>query len=128
MMISVANAHTCIQAQCPYSRKHDLLCHQRLHSSELWAIMEENKIQPILVPILQCVFHSSNNISKIYGWTNNDNKFIPGPNDQIINLYKMWTLIPWGTNMRSSTSWMKQRYHFSDLALEAFVDNFISES
>ena len=128
LMISVANVDNFIQAQCPYGRQHNLLCHQSLHSSELWGVMEENKIRPVLLPILKCVFHTTNNISKIYGWKNNENKFIKGNNDIIINFYPMWTLIPWQTNIRNSTGWMKQRYHFSDLALEAFIDNFVLES
>ena len=90
--------------------------------------MEENKIRPILVPVLKCLFHAENNVSKIYGWKSDKDKFIKGDNDTIINYYEMWTLIPWQTNIRSSHSWLKQRYHFSDLALEAFMDNFLIES
>ena len=128
IIISVANETQKIQAQCPYGRKNNLACYQKLHLSELWAVLEENMIRPILVPILKCCWHKENNISKIYGWKDESEKFIKGDGDVIINYYQFWTLVPWGTKLRNGSSWMKQRYHFSDSTLEAFIDNFVVES
>ena len=127
-MISIANEHGYIEAQCPYGRRHNLACRQSLGSSELWAVVEEDKIRPILTPVLRCVWHTTNNISKIYGWKDDGDKFIKGSNDIINNYYRMWTLIPWNAAPRGWKSWDKQRYHFSDSALEQFIDNFVFES
>ena len=85
-------------------------------------------MRPILLPVLRCCFHRTNNISKIYGWRNNSEKFVKGNNDIIINYYPVWTLIPWNAKPRSYMGWNKQRYHFSDSALEQLIDNFVLQS
>ena len=126
--ISIANKYSYIQAQCPYGRSKGLICRQGLYQSELWAVVEEETVRPILLPVLKCCFHKTNNVSRIYGWKSESDKFIKGKNDIIINYYQMWTLIPWTAKPRSYFGWNKQRYHYSDSALEQLVDNFVLES
>ena len=123
--IYIINKNTCIQARCSYGRQHNLQCNQSYHSTELWAIVCDDHVKPIYVPVIQCTYHCK--ISKIYGWLD-DEKFIPGPGDEICNFGQIWTGVRFGgKNPRRTNNW-SQPYHFSDLALEQFMDNFIDKS
>ena len=101
-------------------------CNQKYHSTELWAITCVDHIKPLYVPIIECTYHCK--LSKIYGWRNDDEKFIAGVGDEIVNFFEIWTMIKWKTTNSNLKCNMLQRYHFSDLALEAFSDNFILSS
>ena len=95
-------------------------------STELWSIIELNYICPVFVPVMHCTYHDR--ISKIYGWRGDYDKFIPGPGDEICNFGQIWTGVRFGgKNPRRTNNW-SQPYHFSDLALEQFMDNFIDKS
>ena len=50
--------------------------------------------------------------------------------DEIVNFQEIWTLIGWQktNHSRNFRNWKKGRYHLSDVALEAFTDNFINQS
>lgn len=124
-----------ITALCAYARKNNNLtnCDQRLHTTQLWAVCTPTHIQPLYVPTLRCFAHPPPNVSYIYGWTCDEDKFVPGFGDKIDPLYEIWTLIPFGTqeyNCRGNNfrSLLKCRYHFTDIALEAFTDHFMLAS
>lgn len=88
-----------------------------------------HKIQILYVPVLRCCHHPEPNISYIYGWKNEDDKFIPGHGDKFHNAVEIWTLVKFGddkdTKRDTAKSWLKQRYHVSDSFLEAFTDHFM---
>ena len=126
MDIYILNKNGSIQAQCCFGRQYNLRCNQQYHSTELWAITCENHIKPVYVPIIKCTYHSK--LSKIYGWTSNDDKFIPGHGDEIVNFFDIWTLIKFNNQDKNWRCNNIQRYHFSDLALEGFTDHFIVSS
>ena len=123
-----------ITARCGYARKHNLHnCEQRYYKTNLWAITSDKIILPLYVPTIRCYIHPEPNVSYIYGWTDEYDKFIPGYGDEIINGVEIWTLIPFGTqptNDRgiSFRTWQKCRYHFTFPALEAFVQHFTVNS
>ena len=123
-----------ITARCGYARKHNLHnCQQRLHKTNLWGITSDKIIQPLYVPVIRCYIHPEPNISYIYGWTNDDDKFIAGYGDEIINGVEIWTLIPFGTQPKDKRGLsyrikQKQRYHFTFAALEAFFQHFTVNS
>ena len=123
-----------IQARCGYARKNNLFgCKQRYYKTERWAIFEETYIRPTFIPTIKCCIHPKPNVSYIYGWTNEYDKFVPGIGDEIVNFQEIWTLIAWqkanhSSNKSNFRNWNKARYHFSDIALESFTDNFIVQS
>ena len=77
--------------------------------------------------MLRCTQHTKPNISYIYGWTSDDDKFVPGYGDKISPCPEIWTLPTFGSN-RESKTWIKSRYHFTDRGLEKFIDNFLFQS
>ena len=123
-----------ITARCGYARKYNLYnCQQRIHKTYLWGVTSEKHILPLYVPSLRCCMHPAPNISYIYGWTNDDDKFIPGYGDEIINGVEIWTLIPFGTQQSNERginfrTWQKSRYHVTFPALEAFFQHFTINS
>lgn len=87
----------------------------------------EDRIQAIYVPVIRCHQHPTPNLSYVYGWTCDDDKFTPEYGDKIKNGVELWTLVAFGSK-RDSRSIIKSRYHLSDRALERFTDHFFIQS
>lgn len=133
-IIHITNKSSQIQAKCPQGRKlqrikqQQIKCEQAYKSTELWAIMDCKGFKIVYVPIMQCCYHRRNNISKVYGYRNDDERFIKGNDDVVINYYPIWSCVKWGTPEKCVRNWWKARYHFSDMALEEFTDHFLLQS
>ena len=120
--------YSSIQGQCYEGRFTNTVCHQRHLCFEEWAIIEVLGYKRVLSQVLCCGYHKQNNISKIYGWKSDKEKYVKGLGDVVVNYYPMWTMIPFGTPPKSARNWWKSRYHFSDLALEKLTDYIILHS
>lgn len=131
--ISIINKQGPISARCGYARKHNLYgCVHQHYRTQLWGVIAKDHIKPVYAPILKCVSHPSPNILCIYGYSDESDKFIPGNGDEIDPWFEIFTMIPWKTKQDSFRGNyrfnLKQRYHFSNIALEQFFNNFMTLS
>ena len=126
--IHIANRNNYIQAQCYEGRKNGTTCRQMYYNTELWAILDVTGIKCVYCPSMICINHKRNNITKLYGYKNEREEFNKGFGDVVVNYYRIWTATTFGTDAKKSRGYWTSRYHFSDDALEMFIDNMILNS
>ena len=126
IMVSIGNPKTFIQMQCSKGIKLQSYCRQVYNGTIAYVIMEISVLAEIYAPVLLCTIHDE--ITRIYGWRNEQEHGKIGRYDILINKQKWWTLNKWKTVEDRKRWHLDKKYHFSYLLFCDFVKSHVINS
>ena len=114
IIIEICNKYAKLRARCPYARANNKpICEQEYHHSRIWAINDLSTVKIVVVPSLNVQYcKHKNNISYLYGWSNDSERLVLGEGDFIKPDFNSG--LPWKTPKKIAEN-IFHEFHFSDI-------------